>query len=264
MTQIKIYIKSKLYQLVGSTSYRWVNTIVTLMLVPIPIFVLFMFFIETTTESIFFFVLWTIMFYLIIFTLLIVYIKAIDKRDARSPFCFIKNLHTTGGSDSKSNQLIGAEIGVAYGVNAESILKFLNMQQLILIDPWERAIDNKSNDTNQKYLFHKSRHETTLAKFSNNSKVKIINEFSVEAAKMFDDHYFDFVYIDGDHSYEAVINDLYAYYPKLKKFGVLCGDDYGHPSGLGVIEAVQEFSNEKQLLVNYREDNQFWMVKTAL
>ena len=72
------------------------------------------------------------------------------------------------------------------------------------------------------------------------------------------------LWIDGDHSYEAVINDLYAYYPKLKKFGVLCGDDYGHPSGLGVIQAVQEFSIEKQLLVNYREDNQFWMIKTAL
>ncbi|MFL2650674.1 MAG: class I SAM-dependent methyltransferase [Anaerolineales bacterium] len=264
MTQIKIYIKSKLYQLVGSTSYRWVNTIITLMLVPIPIFMLFVLLIEKTTENIFFFVLWTIAFYLIIFALFVVYIKAIDKREARSPFYFIKNLHTTGGSNPLSNQLIGAEIGVAYGVNAESILKLLNMQELILIDPWERAINNKTNDNNEKYLFHKSRHEITLAKFSKNSKVKIINDFSIEAAKMFDDHYFDFVYIDGDHSYEAVINDLYAYYPKLKQFGVLCGDDYGHPSGLGVIQAVQEFSKEKQLLVNYREDNQFWMVKTTL
>ena len=233
MTQIKIYIKSKLYQLVGSTSYRWVKTIVTLMLVPIPIFVLFIFLIETTTANIFFFVLWATTFYLLVFTLLMAFIKAADGREARSPFYFIKNLHTTGGSDPISNQLIGAEIGVASGVNAESILKILNMRQLTLIDPWERAIDNKTNNT-QKYLFHKNRYETTLAKFSNNSKVKIIKEFSIEAAKMFDDYYFDFIYIDGDHSYEAVINDLHAYYPKLKKFGVLCGDDYGHPSGLGV------------------------------
>jgi hypothetical protein len=232
------------------------------MLIPIPALVLFILFVETTTESIFFFVLWTITFYLIVFTLLIVFIKAIDRKLARSPFYFIRNLYMTSGTTAPP--LVGAEIGVASGVNAEKILKFLNMRQLILIDPWERAIDNKTNDNNQKYLFHKNRYETTFAKFSNNSKVKIIKDFSIEAAKMFDDYYFDFIYIDGDHSYEAVINDLYAYYPKLKKFGVLCGDDYGHPSGLGVIEAVQVFSNEKQLLVNYREDNQFWMVKTAL
>ena len=57
------------------------------------------------------------------------------------------------------------------------------MRQLILIDPWERAIDTKTNDNNQKYLFHKNKYETTLAKFSNNSKVKIIKEFSIEAAE---------------------------------------------------------------------------------
>ena len=199
---------------------------------------------------------------MIVFTLLIVFIKAIDRKLARSPFYFIKKLHVT--SEDASRPLIGAEIGVASGVNAERILKFLNIAQLTLIDPWERAIDTKNNDNNQKYLFHKNRYETTLAKFSNNSRVKKIKEFSIEAAKMFDDYYFDFIYIDGDHSYEAVINDLHAYYPKLKNFGVLCGDDYGHPSGLGVIQAVQEFSIDKKLLVNYREDNQFWMVKTEL
>tara|TARA_B100000700_G_scaffold74318_1_gene82986 strand:- start:682 stop:1386 length:705 start_codon:yes stop_codon:yes gene_type:complete len=234
------------------------------MLVPILIFTLFIFFIEKTNENIFFLSLWTILFYLIIFALLIIYIETIDKRKDRSPFYFIKNLHTTGGTDPLSNQLVGAEIGVAYGVNASNILQILNMQKLILIDPWERAIDITTNDNKEKYLFHKHRHEITLKKFSNNSKVEIINDFSVEAAKIFDNHYFDFVYIDGDHSYEAVSNDLNAYYPKLKQFGVLCGDDYGHPSGLGVIQAVQEFAREKGLLVNYREDNQFWMVKTTL
>ncbi len=253
-------IKNKLYQLVGKTSYRWVRTIVTLMLVPIPVLALFVLLVEVTTQSIFFLVLWTITFYLIIFTLLIVFIKAVDRKIVRSPFYFIKNLHMTSGNSSPP--LVGAEIGVASGVNASTILKFLNMQELILIDPWERAINN--NEDREKYLFHKNRYETTLAKFSNNTKVKIIKKFSIEAAEMFDDQYFDFIYIDGDHEYEAVIKDLYAYYPKLKQFGVMCGDDYGHPSGLGVVQAVQEFSIEKQLLVNYREDNQFWMVKTTL
>ena len=34
---------------------------------------------------------------------------------------------------------------------------------------------------------------------------------SAEAALTFDDEYFDWVYIDGDHSYEAVLADLRAF-----------------------------------------------------
>ena len=56
-------------------------------------------------------------------------------------------------SGAASPPLVGAGIGVASGVNTERLLKFLNMRQLILIDPWERAIDTKTNDNNQKYIF---------------------------------------------------------------------------------------------------------------
>jgi hypothetical protein len=104
-------------------------------------------------------------------------------------------------------------------------------------------------------------YEEVKNKFSNNSKVRIVRDYSVNAAKMFDNEYFDFVYIDGDHSYEAVLKDLEAWYPKLKKFGVMCGDDYGHPSGLGVIKAVYEFAYKHKVIVNYETDNQFYFVK---
>ena len=69
------------------------------------------------------------------------------------------------------------------------------------------------------------------------------------------------IYLDGDHSYESVLDDLNNWYPKLKKFGVMCGDDYGHPSGVGVIKAVTEFSRDKNIIVHYGDDNQFWFVK---
>ena len=43
----------------------------------------------------------------------------------------------------------------------------------------------------------------------------------------------------------------------------MCGDDYGHISGQGVIEAVQEFAFQKKLLIQTGDDNQFWYVKTT-
>ena len=70
--------------------------------------------------------------------------------------------------------------------------------------------------------------------FSNKRNVKIIKEWSIPAALQFPDEYFDFVYIDGDHSYTAVLQDLKAWGPKVKAGGFLGGHDYS-PSPEGTI-----------------------------
>ena len=44
----------------------------------------------------------------------------------------------------------------------------------------------------------------------------------------------------------------------------MCGDDYGHISGRGVVKAVNEFAFEKKVVVIYGIDNQFSFVKTSL
>lgn len=51
---------------------------------------------------------------------------------------------------------------------------------------------------------------------------------SFSVISSFPDGYFDFVYIDGDHSYEGAKSDLIKYYPKLKRGGVtrIAGHDY--------------------------------------
>jgi precorrin-6B methylase 2 len=47
---------------------------------------------------------------------------------------------------------------------------------------------------------------------------------SLEAASKFKDGEIDMVFIDGDHGYEAVMNDFEAWYPKCKK--IICGHDF--------------------------------------
>lgn len=49
---------------------------------------------------------------------------------------------------------------------------------------------------------------------------------SVEASKIYDDRSLDFVFIDGDHQFESVKNDIQCWLPKIKKGGVLAGHDY--------------------------------------
>lgn len=57
-------------------------------------------------------------------------------------------------------------------------------------------------------------------------QLHIIKLDSVRAAGLFWDDFFDLVYIDADHQYDAVTADLKAWLPKVRRGGVLVGHDY--------------------------------------
>ena len=63
------------------------------------------------------------------------------------------------------------------------------------------------------------------------------------------------MYIDASHEYEYVIEDIKHWLPKVKKGGIICGDDYisGWP---GVIQAVNEVFDDK---VNVVGGQQWWV-----
>ncbi|UXN58946.1 class I SAM-dependent methyltransferase [Phyllobacterium zundukense] len=85
------------------------------------------------------------------------------------------------------------------------------------------------------------------ATFSNRSNTKIIKADIAAAAVEFPDNFFDVIYLDGNHTYEFVLRDLYTWYPKLKSGGLFVCNDYFESSfaakqNIGVIPAFQTFS----------------------
>ncbi len=70
-------------------------------------------------------------------------------------------------------------------------------------------------------------------------QLHVLRMSSLEAAKMFPRKYFDLVFLDSDHSYEAVVNDIKVWLPLIKEGGLLTGHDYNktHP---GVVKAVTD------------------------
>jgi hypothetical protein len=76
----------------------------------------------------------------------------------------------------------------------------------------------------------------------------LIEGFSVDVARTIEDESLDWVYIDADHTYHSVKEDLNIWFPKVRKGGVVSGHDYVNYSKngytFGVIEAVDEFVKE--------------------
>jgi predicted O-methyltransferase YrrM/lysophospholipase L1-like esterase len=70
----------------------------------------------------------------------------------------------------------------------------------------------------------------------------------------------DLVFIDGSHTYEAVLKDLEHWYPRLSPTGIISGHDYLPLSWPGVIKAVDEFATKNQLKVNLTPGSCVWFL----
>ena len=71
-------------------------------------------------------------------------------------------------------------------------------------------------------------------------QLKILRLESITASLLFPDHYFDLVFIDGNHEYNAISEDITMWRPKVKIGGILSGHDYGSTRHPGVKQAVDE------------------------
>ena len=135
-----------------------------------------------------------------------------------------------------------AEIGVNRGDFSELILKIAEPEQLHLIDVWNSVMYPKNLSKEVEERFRKP---------VDSGKVQIHCKLSTEAADDFEDGYFDWIYLDANHSYDSVRGELLKYAPKIKHNGIIAGHDYtqGHWEELcryGVVEAVHEFCVEHE------------------
>jgi len=147
-----------------------------------------------------------------------------------------------------------AEIGVWKGAFARKLLR-RKPAKLHLIDPWlflpqyEDRVYGKQGDNSQEHMDRL--YEQVRQQFASHPNVVIHRTTSEQAAAEFADDYFDFVYIDGNHSYAFVKKDLECYLPKVKREGVIAGDDYIFrrcPNG-GPKRAVKELQDEGKLIL---------------
>jgi len=145
---------------------------------------------------------------------------------------------------------ICVELGVWRGEFAQHILSILNPQKLYLVDPWQSQSDEQYNrawySCSQDEI--NEIHGEVLKRFEKEietGQVEVCPITSLKASSLFEDEYFDFIYVDGNHLYDFVKNDLKLYFPKLKSGGIIMGDDYNIEGWWdnGVKRAVDEFDH---------------------
>lgn len=133
---------------------------------------------------------------------------------------------------------ICAEIGVDKGDFSKLILMETRPQKLHLIDAWG---DSKRYTDGLKE-FVKNRFKKEIKKGS----IEVNVGYSTKVLKVFPDRYFDWVYLDTNHTYENTAKELKILKDKVKLGGIISGHDFiignwRDNFSYGVIEAVHEF-----------------------
>lgn len=111
------------------------------------------------------------------------------------------------------------------------------------VDTWE-FVDSSLEIRQEQFNIGENQVNNLFQIFQSNiepvkDRIGIVKSLSWDGAKNYEDNSIDFVFIDAAHDYESVTKDLNAWYPKLKKDGIIAGHDY--VPTCGVYSAVNDF-----------------------
>ena len=173
------------------------------------------------------------------------------------------------------------EIGVFHGVTARNVCELLykihgNDFKYVGLDLFEKSDENKFEvipSTNFKNPFKKFYHQyitrqdpysieavsNLLKKFKD--QVHLIKGNSNQVLKKMDMSKIDFVFLDGGHEYNTVVNDLNSSIDVLKFNGSILCDDYNLGSAPGVKKAIDEFVKNNNFKCEIICDDRFALIE---
>ncbi|MFO0916301.1 MAG: class I SAM-dependent methyltransferase [Pirellulales bacterium] len=144
-----------------------------------------------------------------------------------------------------------AEVGVQRGRFAKMIDRHARPRKLHLIDCWEHQADARyqpdtANVVEPRQQANMARTAQRLRRGIREGRVTLHRGYSVPMLQTFPAEYFDWVYIDANHTCEGALADLEAALPRVRWDGMIAGHDYidtpyWRAMNFGVVEAVQTF-----------------------
>lgn len=155
----------------------------------------------------------------------------------------------------------GVEVGVQRGHFSEFLLRNWLGKKLYMVDIW-RQVSNYNDIANVNHMEQlECMAEAFRRVYEFHERAVMIRSDSAVAAHFIAHGELDFVYLDGDHSYEGCKKDLEVWWDKLKPGGIFCGDDYldspfekNGMADFGVKRAVDEFAVAHNLKLHITYD----------
>jgi len=135
--------------------------------------------------------------------------------------------------------IIGIEVGVYRGHNAINILETVKgIKCLFLVDPYYYNFPNEKSNMNNQYP-SKYLDEAKKIAYDNLSPYSDLVHliYAPFNRKLIFPDKIDFIYIDGDHSYQSVLSDIQLSLELVRDGGIIGGHDFGLAS---VRKAVDE------------------------
>ena len=120
---------------------------------------------------------------------------------------------------------VGAEIGVDRGRYSKWICMKNKGVKLFCVDPYiyyDRYVERRTKESQSGLNDSYEKAVERLAPFN----CEIIKKTSMEAVKDFNDNSLDFVYIDGNHTFEYAVNDIAEWSKKVRPGGIVSGHDF--------------------------------------
>lgn len=146
----------------------------------------------------------------------------------------------------------GLEIGSFEGLSACWFLDQYEHAHLTCIDIFAECWDDPTGEYEKRFDHNTREYGERLLKIKGDSH-QILQTLSNEQ--------YDFIYLDGHHEYEHVLEDLRLCYPLLKTDGILICDDYNNDE-FGVRQATTEYlTNKNYMVLSEKNDYQFAIKK---
>lgn len=138
------------------------------------------------------------------------------------------------------------EIGTDRGYFASEFLKRWHGHSLYCVDPYEDNMVGYDDDIRWPREPDMLMAIQVLAPYTPRARmVRLTSEKAVSALRHFLPH---FVYIDGNHDYQYVKQDIELWWPRLRNGGIIAGHDFCEHTP-GVMQAVHEFFDPKSVKV---------------
>lgn len=149
--------------------------------------------------------------------------------------------------------MVAIELGCSEGYSAKDFLE-QGVEKIYMVDLWA-TIAGQSGDASNKQEWHDNNYNLAMDRVRRfGDKVEVRRGLTQEMAFYILDNIAGLVYIDANHEFSAVYDDITTYWPKLVSGGICALHDYENNS-YGVKEAVQKFAKENNLEVHLLAEN---------